>query len=117
VTVCNDLTSLTARRSETQTVDDVVETSLKENQQLCTGYSLLASGAGERIVELTLKESVRTLYLLLLAKLNLKVRERLATTTMLARPTLSLLNCTLTCVTPFTLKEEFLSLSATQATN
>ena len=88
-----------------------------ENQQLCTSYSLLSSSSAKRVVELTLKESVRTLDFLLLTKLNLKVRELLTSTTMLAWATFSLLNCTLTCVTSLTLEEELLPLSATQATN
>jgi hypothetical protein len=115
--VCHKLPRLASRSTKPQTIHDVIKSALQENQQLCTGNSLLPSCTAERVAELTLKESVRPLNFLLLAQLNLEVRELLTSTTMLAWATLSLLYCTLSCVTPLTFEEELLPLSATQATN
>jgi hypothetical protein len=68
-------------------------------------------------VELSLKEAVGPLNLLLLTKLNLIVGESLPSATMLTRTTLSLLYRTLAGETPLALEEELLPLSTAQATN
>jgi hypothetical protein len=115
--VIHDLTSLSARRTHSKLVHHVVESSLKKNEELCTSYSLSARCDLEGVTELTLEETVGTLNLLLLTKLNLVVGESLTTTAMLTRTTLTLLNSALTSETSLTLEEEFLPLSTAQATN
>jgi hypothetical protein len=117
VSVINDLSSLTARRAESKTIYNVVETSLEEHKKLCSCNTLRSSRAIKRVSELPFEKTVRTLNLLLLSQLNLEVRESLTTTTVLSWSTLSLLDCALTCVATITLEEELLPLSATQATN
>jgi hypothetical protein len=117
VSVVNDLSSLTARRTESKTIYNVIEATLEENKKLSSCNTLRSSRAIKRVSELPFEKTVRTLNLLLLSQLNLEVREGLATTTMLSWSTLSLLDCALTCVATLALEEELLPLSATQATN
>jgi hypothetical protein len=109
--VINNLPSLSPRGSKSQAVNNVVQPSLKQNEQLCTGHALSGGGPLKGVTELGLKESIGPLYLLLLTKLNLVVGESLATTSMLTWTTLALLNSALPGKTPLALEEELLSLS------
>jgi hypothetical protein len=115
--VVNDLSSLKTRGTEPKTIDDIIESSLKENQKLSSCYTLSRSGALEGVVELSLKKSVGPLNLLLLTKLNLVVGESLTSTAVLTWTTLSLLYRALAGETPLALEEELFSLSTAQATN
>jgi hypothetical protein len=117
MSVVNDLSGLTARRTESKTVHHVIESSLQEHEKLCSRHTLASSGSIKRISELPFEKTIRSLNLLLLSQLNLKVRESLTTTAMLPWATLSLLDSALTCVTTLAFEEELLPFSATQATN
>jgi hypothetical protein len=68
-------------------------------------------------METALEQSVDTLGLLLLSKLNLKLRERLSPFSVLSGATLTTLNCTLVGETALTLEEELLPLSTTKSAN
>jgi hypothetical protein len=113
----NDLSSLATGRTEAKSVNNVIKSSLKENEELSSCYTLGRSRALEGIVELSLKETVGPLNLLLLTKLNLVVGESLTSTAVLTWTALSLLYRALAGETPLALEEEFLSLSTAQATN
>jgi hypothetical protein len=115
--VVNDLSSLTSRGTETESINYVIKPSLKENKELRSCYTLCSRRALEGVVELSLKETVGPLNLLLLTKLNLVVGESLTSTAVLTWTTLSLLYRALAGETPLALEEEFLSLSTAQATN
>jgi hypothetical protein len=115
--VVDDLSSLTSRRTETKSIHNVVKASLKENKELSSCYPLCRSRALEGVVELSLKETVGPLNLLLLTKLNLVVGESLTSAAVLTWTTLSLLYRALAGETPLALEEELLSLSTAQATN
>jgi hypothetical protein len=113
----DDLSSLTTGRTEAKSVNNVIKTSLKEDEKLGSRNTLCRSSALKGIMELGLKKAVGPLNLLLLTKLNLVVGEGLTSTAMLTRTTLSLLYRALAGETPLALEEELLPLSTAQATN
>jgi hypothetical protein len=113
----NDLSSLATRRTETESINNVIKSSLQEYEKLSSRHTLCRSRSLEGVVELSLEEAVGPLNLLLLTKLNLVVGEGLTSTAVLTWTTLSLLYRALAGETPLALEEELLPLSTAQATN
>ena len=86
VTVQHELTCSSTGGSDTQTVNDVVETSLEQLQEHLTGNTLHAGCLVEEVAELTLKDTVGVLCFLFFAKLCAVLGHFPATVgTMLAR--------------------------------
>jgi hypothetical protein len=67
--VIHELSSLSARRRETRTVNDIVQPTLEHEQKIFAGNAFLTKRLFEIITELLLEDEVDALYLLLFAKL------------------------------------------------
>ena len=65
-----ELTCSSAGRSDSKTVNDVVKTALKENDEVLTLLSLKTGGLYVGVVELTLEHTIDILNLLLLFELD-----------------------------------------------
>jgi hypothetical protein len=54
----HDLSSLTARGTKSQTIYNIVDTTLEEHEKLSSGDTLRSSGAIKRVTELSFEETV-----------------------------------------------------------
>ena len=70
VLVADHLTSSSTCRSNTQTINHIVQTALKQLKQNLTGDAVCLGGLVEQIAELTLKNTIGVLCLLLLSQLH-----------------------------------------------
>ncbi len=64
MSVVHKLAGLTTGTSKTKTENRIVETGLKEFEEVLAGYTLLAGGLVKYFAELTLKDTVSVLYFL-----------------------------------------------------
>ena len=69
MSVIDELTSLAARGRETRAVNDVVQPSLKHEQEVLARNAFLVKGFFEIVAELLFENEVNALYFLLFAKL------------------------------------------------
>jgi len=75
----HELTCGGTGRSDTQTVNDIIETALKQLEQYLTGYALGALGLLEETTELRFKDTIGIFSLLLFLKLSAILRSFLTT--------------------------------------
>jgi len=68
VAVTDELTGSGTRGSDTEAIDNVVETAFKKLEKNYTSNTILALGFVEKITELTLKDTIGVLGFLLLSK-------------------------------------------------
>ncbi len=83
--VADELAGFRARRGETHTVDDVVQPSFEQAQQILARRALELRGALVIAAELTLQDAVHATELLFLAKLQAVVRQTRTTLRRTAR--------------------------------
>ena len=115
VTVSYELTSFLTAVCKTDSVDNVVETSLKEAEEVltCNAFGLLC--LLEVTLELVLENAVVSLCLLLLAKLETVLLYVLSAGAMLTGNGRMLLKCTLTGKATVALQEKLGALSAAKS--
>ena len=80
--VTNQLTSSCTCRSNTQTINDIVQTALKKLEKDLTSDTIALSSLVKQVAELTLQHAISVLGLLLLSQLRTILR--LLTTTVIA---------------------------------
>ena len=118
MTVINELPRLTTRSREPSPVNGIIQTTLKEEQQVLTRYSLHSRRAFEVITELTLEDEIDALDFLLLAQLLAVANQGLTPAQRIAmlsrRLRAALLNWTGRLVTSITLQKKFCTFAATQ---
>lgn len=118
--MADQLTCLLPGTTESQAIDDVVQTPLKVLEQHFTGNALLAGGVLKISPELPLQHSVHPLYLLLFAKL-LSISDDLPPSeeapSMFSGCVVSLFNRTLLRKTAGPFQEQFHPFSSAQPAN
>jgi hypothetical protein len=68
--VADKLARLLARRCKSQTVHNIIEPSLKQNEQICAGFAGVALCFLENALELALKHAIHIARLLLFKQLQ-----------------------------------------------
>jgi len=79
VAVIHQLSSLSPRSGKPRAVNRIIQTTLEQKQQVFTCDSLHAGSAFEIVTELSFKDEINALNLLLLAQLLTVADQRLAT--------------------------------------
>jgi len=117
VVVTNKLTSFGTAHCKTKTVNNVVQTELKELEQVFTRLTLHLGSLLKIVGELLLKNAVVALSLLLFTSLQTVLALLLAALAVLTRSIFAAGKCAFASVASVALEEQFLTLTTAQLTN